>query len=410
MTLPTVRSDRERVTQTSSFLCKTNRPFVDRTLRYSRNQFGEIEINMGRASNSKKKFHENVYWNTFAQNMYKVFVKNNSVSRSNEITWITFRYDNGDSSIMLRKDGNSIYMNGVKKNQVDVAMALAKIIGFGAINRCADAMDNYIDRNVTYSSNILYSLENRTPYWLFEGGRKVQVKINTSLIGRDEVAFEISENIWGSLSLDEANTFIDCYRNKAKRSKKWANISPSNLWFNMFGTHATESQHSLMIAWLKQNRTDWIVEERAFKLLKEMDEKDQYTLVDTRKLLKYADGSPGSSGIELEGLSTQHNFAMHVRGELGDWLVYPNNRTTGSQRCSVVFFKKMNSVDGPFCIDDVNGKNVMGDQIATRATLVFNDKVGTKIVRTLHSVSPTGFRVPNSVLRNSRFTEKITWK
>ena len=401
MTLPTVRSDRERVTQTSSFLCKTNR--VSRHFRRTPNRFGEIEMNVGYSSNSKRKFHENVYWNTFAQNMYSVFVQNTSVSKSNEQTWITFRYDNGDSIVMMRKDGNSIYMNGVKKNQVDVAMALANIIGFGAINRCADAMDNYIDRNVTYSSNILYSLENRTPYWLFEDGRKVQVKINTSLIGRDEVAFEISENIWGSLSLDEANTFIDCYRNKAKRSKKWANISPSNLWFNMFGTHATESQEQLMKAWLMQNRTDWIVEERAFKLLKEMDEKDQYTLVDTRKLLKYAD-------IELNGLSTQHNFAMHVRGELGDWLVYPNNRATGSQRCSVVFFKKMNSVDGPFCIDDVNGKNVMGDQIATRATLVFNDKVGTKIVRTLQSVSPTGFRVPNNILRHSRFTEEITWR
>lgn len=403
MTLPTVRSDREIETQTSSFLCKTNRVFSG--FRYSRNQFGEIEINMGRASDSKKKFHENVYWNRFARNMYKVFVKNHSISKSNEITWITFRYDNGDSSIMLRKDGSSLYMNGVKKNQVDVAMALSKIIGFGAINRCADAMDNYIDRNVTYSSNILYSLENRTPYWLFEDGRKVEVKINTSLIGRDEVAFEISENIWGSLSLDDANTFIDCYRNKAKRSKKWADISPSNLWFNMFGTHATDSQEQLMKAWLMQNRTDWIVEERAFKLLKEMDEKDQYTLVDTRKFTRHADG-----GLKLDGLSTQHNFAMHVRGELGDWLVYPNNRTTGSQRCSVVFLKKMNSVDGPFCIDDVNGKNVMGDQIATRATLVFNDKVGTKIVRTLQSVSPTGFRVPNSILRNSRFTEKLTWK
>lgn len=403
MTLPTVRSDRERVMQTSSFLCKTNRPFLQG--RYSRNQFGEITMNMGYSSNSKKKFHENVYWNTFAQNMYKVFVKNYSTSKSNEMTWITFRYDNGDSSIMLRKDGSSLYMNGVKKNQVDVAMALAKIIGFGAINRCADAMDNYIDRNVTYSSNILYSLENRTPYWLFEDGRKVQVKINTSLIGRDEVAFEISENIWGSLSLDDANTFIDCYRNKAKRSKKWADISPSNLWFNMFGTHATDSQEQLMKAWLMQNRTDWIVEERAFKLLKEMDAKDQYTLVDTRKLLKHADG-----GLELSGLSTKHQFAMHVRGELGDWLVYPNDRTTGSQRCSVVFLKKMNSVDGPFCIDDVNGKNVMGDQIATRATLVFNDRVGTKIVRTLQGVSPTGFRVPNSILRNSRFTGKITWK
>ncbi len=402
MELPRIRSDRERTTETSSFLCKTNRYHRHLTSR-NVNRYGEIYIRItNRDSLSKKKFHENAYWNTFAKHMYDIFVQTNENSKSDERTWITFRYPNGEASVILRKTGSTIYMNGVKKNQVDVSMALAKIIAYGSMTRCADTMESYIDRNVTYSANILYALQNRTPYWMFSEGTQYNVKINTNLISREEVAFEISKNIWGSLPIEEANTFIDCYRNKAQRSKKWANISPSNLWFNMFGSHATESEEALMKAWLMQNRTDWIVEERAFTLLKGMDKKEQYTLVDLKK--------PPFSNLRLEGKSKNYHFAMHIKGQLGDWLCYPNNNQSGTQRCKLVFLTSLNEFQGPFCVDDVNGRNVMGDQISTRSTLVYNDTVATKIVRTLTDVKATNFRVPDATLKAARFTEDITWR
>lgn len=402
MELPRIRSDRERDSDTSSFLCKTNRYHRHFNGRNT-NQFGEIYLRLtDRDSLSKKKFHENSYWNVFAKHMYDIFVQTNVNSKSDERTWITFRYPNGESTVILRKTGNSIFMNGVKKNQVDVSMALAKIIGYGSMTRCAETMDAYIDRNITYSANILYALQNRTPYWLFSEGTQYNVKINTNLISRDEVAFEISKDIWGSLPIEEANTFIDCYRNKAQRSKKWANISPSNLWFNMFGSHASESEEALMKAWLMQNRTDWIVEERAFTLLQSMDKKDQYTLVDLRK-------APFSN-LKLEGKSQKYHFAMHIKGQLGDWLCYPNNNQSGTQRCKLVFFNSLTDIQGPFCVDDVNGRNVMGDQISTRATLVYNDNVATEVVRTLSDVKKTNFRIPNVTLKAARFTEDITWR
>lgn len=403
ITLPRVRTDREITNETSSFLCKTNRDLRHILRMDRRNQFGEYMFDAGRSSGSTRKFHENRYWNLFAYRMYNMFVRTHSNSKSNEMTWITFRYHNGDSSIMLRKDGSTLYMNGVKKNQNDVAIALAKIIAFGAQNRDAPAMEAYIERNVTYSGNILYALENRTPYWLFVDGTQHNVKMNTTLISRDEVAFEVSENVWGSLPLDEATTFIDCYRNHARRSKKWANISPSNLWFNMFGTHATDNQEALMKAWLLQNRTDVIVEERAFHLLQDMDRNyDEFTLVDLRK-------EPFST-MSITERSNSLNFAMHVKGSLGDWLVYPNSRTSGTQRCKAIFFKSKDKVDGPFCIDDINGKNVVGDQIATRAMLLKSDTVAKSMVSTLRSVEKSSYRIPNRQLKNAKFTEKLTWR
>ena len=58
-----------------------------------------------------------------------------SCTYSSEMSYFTFRYKDGDASIVLRKDGSKWYMNGVKKNQKDVAIALAKIIAYGAQNR-----------------------------------------------------------------------------------------------------------------------------------------------------------------------------------------------------------------------------------------------------------------------------------
>jgi hypothetical protein len=401
--LPRVRTDREITNETSSFLCKTNRDLRYSLSRRDKNHFGEITFNAGRSSSSKKTFHENRYWNIFAYRMYDLFVRTHDNAKSNEMTWITFRYSNGDSSVMLRKDGSSIFMNGVKKNQNDIAIALAKIIAFGAHNRDAQAMNAYIERNVTYSANVLYALENRTPYWLFVDGTQHNVKINTTLISRDEVAFEVSENVWGSLSLDDANTFIDCYRHNSKRSRKWANISPSNLWFNMFSNHATDDQEALMKAWLMQNRTDVIVEERAFHLLQDMDKNyDEFTLVDLRK-------EPFST-MNIAEKSNTLNFAMHVKGSLGDWLVYPNSRSSGTQRCKALFFQSKDTVNGPFCIDDINGKNVVGDQIATRAMLLKSDTVAKSMVSTLRDIGRSSFRIPDRQLKKAKFTEKLTWR
>ena len=123
--LPTVRSDREIEADHSSFLCKTNRRAITRLTR-SPNEYGERVFTI-RNEMTKKKFHENRYWNNFAYNMYRLFVQTTPTSHSNEMTWITFRYKNGDASVMLRKDGSSLFMNGVRKNQVDIAMALAKL-------------------------------------------------------------------------------------------------------------------------------------------------------------------------------------------------------------------------------------------------------------------------------------------
>lgn len=390
------RSQRD---MTSSFLFKTNNPDFNRRNNRRMNRYGEIEISCYRMGN--RKYHSEGYWNTLSEQMHRSFMHLDTSSNalSSEMSYFTFRYKDGDASIVLRKDGSKWYMNGVKKNQKDVAIALAKVIAYGAQNRSRRNMVEYIERNITYSGNVLHALENRTPYWFYKDGRQIKVKINTKLIGREDIAFEISENVWASTNLNDANVFIDCYKNGASRSKKWANISPSNLWFNMFGSHASESELQLMTAWLLQNRTDVIVEERAFELLQNMDSTyDAITLVNVN--------SPVFQPDKLGGLSKTLDFGLCVHGELGDWLVYPNGYTSGTQRCSSVFYGNDGKISGPFCIDDINGKNVVGDQIATRAMLLKNDKMALQMVSTLREIKSTRYRLNKRLVEKAKYQGK----
>ena len=71
---------------------------------------------------------------------------------------------------------------------------------------------------------------------------------------------EISENIWGEIGISELDKFLNVYRMNQSRSKRWLQISPRNLWKEVFGSSPTVSQKALMIAWLKQNRTEDMVE------------------------------------------------------------------------------------------------------------------------------------------------------
>ena len=155
----------------------------------------------------------------------------------------------------------------------------------------------------------------------------------------------------------------------------------------------------MMTAWLLQNRTDVIVEERAFELLENMDKTyDEISLVNVK--------NPVFSPDELKGLSERYDFGLLIHGSLGDWLVYPNSRGGGSQRCSAVFYGDDGKIHGPFCIDDVNSKNVTGDQIATRAMLLKNDKMALQMVSTLREVKSTNFRLSKRLINNAKYVGK----
>ena len=85
---------------------------------------------------------------------------------------------------------------------------------------------------------------------------KVDCRINMQLIDEDEVAIEISDGVWGSMKMKDANIFINCYRSNTTRSKKWSNLSPKKLFKAVMGRWPSDSGVEVDDCWwLMQNRT-----------------------------------------------------------------------------------------------------------------------------------------------------------
>ena len=393
MLIPT--PDDRRETINSSFLYRTTRQtrYSMNSYEFNKNRnmnyFGEYSIRIARPeiNNRRTKKGYDPILESIKNRVSALFLSPKRGYSEYDDDWISYfgwKYDGETVLLSLTKTNGSFFLNNVKKNKEDCASAIAKIIFYGTTNRSADRLRDYIRKNVNYSQNIIYALENRTPYWFFKDGAKVDCRINMQLIDEDEIALEISDGIWGSMKVKDANIFINSYRSNSTRSKKWSNLSPRKLWKAVMKREPSESELNLMIAWLMQNRTSKMVEDRAMVLLKEMSEKyDDVYLLDARKSKEYL-------GIAC---ADSYPYAMLVRGSIGDWIIYANTSSSRYQRVSAVFAKGHKKYDGPFCIDNMHDNSSIGDQIASRAMILKNDKQAQSMINTIARVEKTDYRV-----------------
>ena len=384
----------------SSFLYRTTRRYNQVMFRTRLNTFGESIATVSRAGigNRRRKGLDPLLEN-IKKKISECFLDSRRGYSEMDKDWYStfgWRYDKEDVLLTLIRDNGTFYLNGVKKNKDDVASALAKIVMFGTTNRSARALNKYISTNVMYPQNIIYALENRVPFYFYERDsdgipRKVECRINMQQVDAKEVALEISDGIWGSLKVKDANILINSYRNNSARSKKWSNLSPRKLWIAVMGDEPSDSQLSLMIAWLKQNRTGDMVETRAKSLLIDMSRKyDDVFLLNGEKTLSWLKQSvkPGK----------MYDFSLLVRGKLGDWIVYANDSSSNYQKTSAVFLRGESTRDGPFCIDNLHDNSSIGDQIATRAMILRNDEKAKQMIHTLGRVKKTDYRLSQSIL------------
>ena len=86
-----------------------------------------------------------------------------------------------------------------------------------------------------------------------------------------ECALEISEGVWGAITLKDLNVFINTFRFGQSKSKTWYRADPSKLWQLLMGNMPSPTELKLCVAWLMQNRKQNMVEDRATKLLHDMD-------------------------------------------------------------------------------------------------------------------------------------------
>jgi len=369
--------------------------------RYQRtrrlNQFGEVQLvtqRLGMQNSRRAKLDPILHSLNKIVKAYLLPHRSNTAHYMNMLT----RKIKGDGNYTLffgRTPSGTFHVNHVKLSKEDMISTISKFILRITICKDIVTLDDYVEKLLTYPPNVLYVLENRTPYTFYDNGIKQEVRINTRDIGNKEIAMEISDGIWGTLSIKDMNTFVNTFKHGSERSKKWSRITPRRLWFEIMGTECSEAQLKLMIAWLKQNRTEDMVDKRAEELL--------YSLDDVPNMFYFPNFATNIDTLESfmqdysDRFTNRLRKAVLVRGQTYDWILV--SKRVNSEKHSVnrhqsvdslIISKRNNEGNSllrfthdakpiilttrSICIDNVQNNSSIGDQLSTRAYIAMNDK------------------------------------
>ena len=302
---------------------------------------------------------------------HKIYDEN----KENFMNTISFKYYNGQTKIFYGRTNKRYYINGLPRNKADVIKAISKIILRAALTKCSRQLTTYVLKVTTFPHNVLYALENRTPYHFNHEFRETEVVINTKLISDEECVLEISDSVWGAMKTKELSTFIDFYKFGKKRSKKW-NVGVTNafLWEQTMGSKPTVTELEKMTQWLLQHRTSEIIEDRATKLL--------------------FDIAAETPQIDFVQFKNPKNKALFVHGKYCDWLVTytgtgmkRGNQDVNTYQIVKECKEKGNwhgmRLSGAICIDNVSKGASIGDQLTARALALVNEDIAAHHLYTI---------------------------
>ena len=302
------------------------------------------------------------------------------------------------AKIHFSKNNSRYFVQGMQTPKDTAITAISRTIYRSCFETDSKILENYCFNNILLPENVSYAIENRAPYHWYLKGIKVDVRFNVQMIGPDMCAMEISDGIWAPINVKKMNTYMNYYW-KGLKSSSWfkSRLTPKKLWIRLLKTEPTESQEAMMIAFLQQNRTDALVQERAYQLVSDMAK--QY---------------PNRIKVFWEDKIVK---AIAVKGKVADWIITDNQYKTDIQAVSTyLFYKgdtsliKSNSLGGilkgPICIDNMTKNSSVGDQFAARVFALLNDKVTIEIVSTIkHYLDETHYE---GQMKNRLDFDKIT--
>jgi hypothetical protein len=308
-------------------------------------------------------------------------------------------------TVTFHKKKTRYYINGLMGNKDVLIAALARTIYKSCFTDDTIELDNYLIRHIELPEMVFYSLENRAPYyfWLVNdtGGpsKKIDCKLKVKLIADNKVALEISDGVWGELTLKQMNVYMNTYVKKKKQGS-WTNLSPAELWEKIMKRKPVEAEEHLMIAFLHQNRTEKVVRERARDLMIHL-------------ATRYSDRVKINWGSDDKLLDVSDKpTIMYIHGKLADWKLTDRGlKSQGQQNVSTFVWVNGNVGEkgtwaGPICVDNLDNKSPTGDQFVTRALGLLNDDLLLKRVSTLSGRLNKGHYVGQIDQRISLFQKK----
>ena len=178
--------------------------------------------------------------------------------------------------VYFNKKGTRYFINGIMGNKSVLISALARTIFKSCFTDDVIELENFLIKHIQLPENVFYAIENRAPYYFHldrgdgQSAKRIECRLKVQLIGENKVAIELSDGIWGELTVRQMNVYMNTYLGKSKQGT-WSNLSPAELWFKVMKRDITEAEEHLMVAFLHQNRTSKVVKERARDLMVHME-------------------------------------------------------------------------------------------------------------------------------------------
>lgn len=317
------------------------------------------------------------------------------------VVTFTSRIESLDSEVevLISKKGSSYSINGITTPRKHIAPILARILlDVDAKTQRKESplsrkeLRRIVSSSILIPEDIRYVLTSRLPYQYMREGLTINVRLQVMQISDDSYAIEISSNVWGKISQKDLMTMIGFYRH-GKRVGNWKFLSPKTLFTRLMNREPTDAEIKLMMAFLEQNRSEKLVQERAMTLLDDL-------------LAQYPD--------RVKRNDSETAIRIIVSGQSSDWLLTgsKSNLTRekiGVQSVSTQMLRFIYDVDedksahwgSSICIN-TGGKNPsLGDQFASRILSLLNDKL------TMNRVSTLGNEITMSKPRLIMDSERI---
>ena len=296
--------------------------------------------------------------------------------------------------VVLSREGIRYQLNGKSYSLATICSALARLTYKSCFEDNPEVLLSSLYSTLSLPENVRYCLENRAPYHFMHDFAKIEVRLNVMQIDDNMLAMEISDGVWGEITPKQLDTFCNYYH-LGKSRGSWKRLGPKYLFKKLIGREPTTAELKVMIAFLMQNRTQDMVEERALQLVKDLCEQHNGRI---------------NAVYDNEGVLQ----TMYVRGRGYDWKLTNNKYKSGIQMVSTYIWQpdKDEAVDyaihthegteiedetiyinndiwqkkywrGPICIDNVANNSPLGDQFAGRALALLNDLITVKMVSTI---------------------------
>lgn len=305
--------------------------------------------------------------------------------------------------VIVKNSGGSVVLNGQTMTRTIAARHLSALCFQSKDHETREEVRDKFFRIVSIPPDVNYAIMNRAPYAFYYDGKYIKCRLNVRQISSNEIALEISDGVWGTITIKQFVGYLSHYLHGTQRGS-WVYTSPEKLYERVMGSAGRISDIKVMKNFLIQNRTSALVNKRAEELLKQVTE--EY---------------PG----KVKHFCKDNSHVLFVKGIENDWAIYWTTRNNSGMQlvtmsCKEARYdadkneKKFDIRNGgkgfiTLCVDNLQKNSPQVDQAVSRVLVALNDKSTKEMVSTMRGIPISKFRIDFDSLRQEDYCVHYDW-